>query len=132
MGAMTATEELRRMLDERGVEHTDAEDGHAQHTWWSDGDHEIGASNSGERLAVYNLTPEQAIAATLGAGTCHNASKVMDEHGQARFACSECGAWIDSRMLWNPEYRNGESPWVSGCRLNYCPNCGRRIEVDDG
>jgi predicted RNA-binding Zn-ribbon protein involved in translation (DUF1610 family) len=52
---------------------------------------------------------------------------VMDEHGQARFACSECGAWIDSRMLWNPEYRNGESPWVSGCKLNYCPNCGRRI-----
>lgn len=64
---------------------------------------------------------------TLGAGTCHNASKVMDEHGQARFACSECGAWIDSRMLWNPEYRNGESPWVSDCKLNFCPNCGRKV-----
>lgn len=69
-------------------------------------------------------------AATLGAGTCHNASKVMDEHGQARFACSECGAWIDSRMLWNPEYRNGESPWVNDCKLNYCPNCGKRV-VDE-
>ena len=73
------------------------------------------------------VTPEQAIAATLGAETCHNASKVMDEHGQARFACSECGAWIDSRMLWNPEYRNGESPWVNDCKLNFCPNCGRKV-----
>jgi hypothetical protein len=63
---MTATERIRAMLDERGVEHVDAEDGHTQHTWWSDGDHEICASNSGERLAVYNLTPEQAIEATLG------------------------------------------------------------------
>jgi len=68
--------------------------------------------------------------ATLERGTCHNASKIMDEHGQARFACSECGAWIDSRMLWNPEYRNGESPWVSDCKLNYCPNCGRKV-VDE-
>jgi hypothetical protein len=88
-------------------------------------------------------TPDDAIAriATLGAdakptqaessGTCNNASKVMDEHGQARFACSECGAWIDSHMLWNPEYPNGESPWVRDCKLNFCPNCGRRIvEVD--
>ena len=87
------------------------------------------------------VTPAQAIAATLGSsnctngertiGTCHNVSKVMDEHGQARFVCSECDAWIDSRMLWNPEYRDGESPWVSGCKLNYCPNCGRKV-VDDG
>ena len=75
-------------------------------------------------------TPERAVAATLGPGTCHNISKVMDEHGQARFVCSECGAWIDSRMLWNPEYRNGESPWVSGCKLNYCPNCGRKVSGD--
>lgn len=65
--------------------------------------------------------------AKLGRGTCYNISKVMDEHGQARFACSECGAWIDSRMLWNPEYRNGESPWVSDCKLNFCPNCGRKV-----
>lgn len=125
---MTATEVLRRMLDERGVEHYD---GTECTLWLRDG---VGYRASADELAngrmsLYMLceTPEQAIAATLGRSECHNASKVMDEHGQARFACSECGAWIDSRMLWNPEYRNGESPWVSGCRLNYCPNCGRRI-----
>lgn len=92
-------------------------------------------SNGKPRLAVKisGITdPEQAIAVALGAETCHNVSKVMDEYGQARFVCSECSAWIDLRMLWNPEYRNGESPWVRDCNLNFCPNCGRRIvEVDE-
>lgn len=118
---MTATDELRRMLDERGVEYTDAEDGHAQHTWWSDGDHEIGASSSGERLAVYNLTPQQAIEATLGRGTCRairfdnlNESNGM---GDAWEECSECGALL--AVITD----NQPTP-------NFCPNCGRKV-VDD-
>ena len=105
----------------------------------SDSMHEIGS-------AIITITPTvdwtgvarelRSIADTLSScncsnsertETCHNISKVMDEHGQARFVCSECCAWIDSRMLWNPEYRNGESPWVSGCKLNFCPNCGRKV-----
>lgn len=124
---MTATEELRRMLDERGVEW----EGGERSLRWRD---RYGVmmqafplANGELGMGVWSCTPEQAIAATLGQETCHNASKVMDEHGQARFACSECHAWIDSRMLWNPEYRNGESPWVNDCKLNFCPNCGRRI-----
>lgn len=108
---MTATDELRRMLDERGVEHTDAEDGHTQHTWWSDGDHEIGVSNSGERLAVYNLTPEQAIAATLGRGECREV--MIDRYFRG---CGECG------YRW--EYMYGIGKCV---RPNYCPNCGRQV-----
>lgn len=141
----SATDELRRMLDERGVPWKDY--GYENHTWWGEWHAENRPSVNGLFLKVEGVvTPEQAIAATLGnegagrsndgvaklgVGTCRNISKVMDEHGQARFACSECGAWIDSRMLWNPEYRNGESPWVSGCKLNFCPNCGARV-VDDG
>ena len=133
---MTATERLRELLDERGVEWWCGED--ERKTYWrsngltweyfndENGDAWLGFLGACES----DVTPEQAIAATLGRSECHDASKVMDEHGQARFVCSECGAWIDSRMLWNPEYRNGESPWVSGCKLNFCPNCGRRIEVD--
>lgn len=192
---MSATDELRRMLDERGViwgnVRNDGSESKYLTEWQFDGNQgravatewAVGSGLSME-IRRYHLTPEQAIAATLGhedtytredvesafvsgyslgslpvgsdprwdenrqtvdehmaelgwvrkdtlgAGTCHNASKVMDEHGQARFACSECGAWIDSRMLWNPEYRNGESPWVSDCKLNYCPNCGRKV-VDE-
>lgn len=71
---MSATDELRRLLDERGVE------------WWPMHDDEAGyrddrdteflvygckhvAHEWGCRLQVDMLTPEQAIAATLGANT---------------------------------------------------------------
>ena len=102
---MTATDELRRLLDERGVEYTDAEDAHTQHTWWSDGDHEIAACNSGERLAVYNLTPEQAVEATLGRGTCR---QIETEEGF--IVCSECGA-----------------PQPEDYTVYYCWCCGRKV-----
>lgn len=113
---MTATDDLRSLLDERGVEHVDAEDGHTQHTWWSDGDHEIAACNSGERLAVYDLTPEQAVEATLGGGTCRFKWSLA-RNGWADHTCSECG------------YRENTDIHVS-LGWHYCPNCGRRIEVD--
>jgi predicted RNA-binding Zn-ribbon protein involved in translation (DUF1610 family) len=128
----TATDRLRDLLDERGIEHVDDDDGHTRHTWWSDGDHEISACNSGEKLAGYNLIPEQIIAATVGTRTCRNISKVTDTRGRKiRFVCSECGAWIDSEFIWDYEYSSGGSPWVQDCKLNYCPNCGRRIEVSE-
>lgn len=141
---MTATDELRRLLDERGVEWLEATP--CKTKWRSPilGGPVAAREWNGEMVldtGYVNVTPEQAIAATLGVsdatptrqgvGTCHNVSKIVDKYGQARFACSECGAWIDSRMLWNPECRNGESPWVKDCKLNYCPNCGARVvEVD--
>lgn len=110
---MTAADELRRLLDERGVEHTDADDGHTQHTWWSDGDHEIAASNSGKRLAVYNLTPEQAIAATLGAGTCRIKPWEM-EQDTGFYDCMECECG----------YVSDVSDWA---KWHFCPTCGRRV-----
>jgi rubrerythrin len=55
------------------------------------------------------ITPEQAIAATLGAGTCHNVWDV-ELTGRLRFQCSECGA---VSLEITP---------------NYCPVCGRRVE----
>ena len=117
---VSATDELRRLLDERGVEHVDAEDGHTQHTWWSDGDHEIAASNSGERLAVYNLTPEQAIDATLGRGTCKLDFTAYTKGGVdfAGFRCDGCGFTqaVPSGDLW------GVTRFWS-----YCPNCGKRV-----
>lgn len=67
---MTATDELRRMLDERGIEHFDNND----KTLWGriDSDYyPYGATeNFGGSLNVhthaYDLTPAQAIAVTLG------------------------------------------------------------------
>ena len=128
---MTATEELRRMLDERAVE------------WWAEDDPEEPAyyfvtkwfANGCEQtyeeipairsrsLKAYCVAPEQAIAATLGdtdatgerhgvAGTCHDMYTDDDEW----FACSEC----------NAELRVHEPFGVIGS-IHYCPNCGRKV-----
>lgn len=65
---MSATDELRRLLDERGVAHSD----HYLSTTWRDGHgilHLAGEPMADGSLVVDMLTPEQAIAATLGSGT---------------------------------------------------------------
>lgn len=173
---MNATDELRALLDERGVEHYD---GTETTLWLKDGVGYRASADEGLngfiQLRLWCITPAQAVEATLGSedtytredmesqfvrgyslgclangegwnenecmleeemaelgwerrrGKCHNTSNVTDKYGQARFVCSACGAWLDSRMLWNPEYPNGESPFVKDCKLNYCPNCGARV-----
>lgn len=72
----TATERLRALLDERGVEWRGQEDVHTDFTFWC-GVHacETGPMPS---LAVYHLTPEQAIAATLGSCNCSNSERTSD------------------------------------------------------
>lgn len=69
---MTATDELRRLLDERGVEHYDG----TETTLWgyeptseNTGAYRIAADEIGGgrmQLRMFNVTPEQAIEATLG------------------------------------------------------------------
>ena len=110
---MTATDELRRMLDERGVEWS----GIGDHTvLWCRRDakyanYDAQASDWGDKLMLsWACTTEQAIEATLGRGTCHNTQSDFD------FMCSECGKCVD----------NGR---VLG--FNYCPRCGRRVVAGD-
>lgn len=65
---MSATEELRRLLDERGVRHEKAEDDTTIY-YDSDGNrytYNVNPESGWAQLFGYNLTPEQAIAATLG------------------------------------------------------------------
>ena len=120
---MTATEELRRLLDERGINHTDADDGHAQHTWWSDGDHEIVAYNNGLRLAVYNLTPQQAIDATLGRGECRLVEVSKD--------CDTASEYmLDRFFVFDDVYRcscGATFGHSAEDRPRFCPSCGRRV-----
>lgn len=130
---MTATEELRRMLNERGVEWHDTKIGkgfitvyeHDCITW-------IVTEHSSGRLSVKGcvkptqghydgMTPEQAIAATVGAGACEadetefipfvhadgDISKVNYIHVME---CTECGHTY--------EHVNGD--------YEYCPRCGRK------
>lgn len=77
------------------------------------------------KVSLFDITPEQAIAATLGScnctndctngertGTCHNVWDI-ELTGRLRFQCSECGA---VSLEITP---------------NFCPVCGRRVEVDE-
>lgn len=65
---MSATEELRRLLDERGVEWSDASDKNVSHTTWNDMKCWFIEFQDGWTAWGMSMhgTPEQAIAATLG------------------------------------------------------------------
>ena len=114
----TVTDRLRALLDERGVE-------------WKDGDaaYEIEWNTPDGRhcsamywkptftVLINGCTPEQAIAATLGSGTCH--MSFIDEYetasGEEEYLCecSECG------------YRR----WEHAHDLPlFCSKCGRKVK----
>lgn len=107
---MTATDELRRMLDERGVEWWESANllGCIFTRWHSPlfGDEVCAMENGEEGLVLFNhyMSPTQAIEATLGRGTC----KDVAIEGEW-FECSECGT---VKQLIHP---------------HYCPNCGRKV-----
>ena len=116
---MTATERLRELLDERGVEWAEYGYGYTEfctrtvvdgERYYIDVRHYTVQPNVVGSLIVTGLTPEQAIEATLGRGTCH-----ITDNGPwgYPYVCSACGASFD------PDVNNGE--------FNYCPNCGRKV-----
>ena len=112
---MSATEVLRRMLDERGVEYETyiEQPTGFEHVKWNFNEHGSADFNLefGEPwLTMYGVIsgPEQAIAATLGTGTCHNVWDV-ELTGRLRFQCSECGA---VSLEITPRF---------------CPVCGKKV-----
>lgn len=121
---MTATDELRRLLDERGVEWWQSANtlGCVFTRWHSPlfGDEVVAMENGKEGLVLFDhfMTPEQAIDATLGRGTCHSAN--VTEYAWDDFECSECG-WV----TWNFVMEHEGCGTVQQPR--YCPNCGRRV-----
>lgn len=106
------------MLDERGVEWRDSSDENVIHTTWSDMNCWFNEFPDGWTAwgMAKRGTPEQAIAATLGAGTCRM-ERIEDEkrilHGWME--CSECG----------PAY----PPAAEGIQdaVKFCPFCGRKV-----
>lgn len=114
---MSATDELRRMLDERGVKWRLVND---ECILWTGADGAAYTARDGFTFAgpdgtvtVYNMTPEQAVAATLGPGTCRDVSRT---HG--RWTCSECGRSMAVALTDEPP--------------KFCPNCGRRVVSGHG
>lgn len=115
---MSSTDELRRMLDERGVHWWAGED-ERKTLWESNGltweyfnDENSDAWLGFLGACEQDITPEQAIAATLGSGTCHvKLHPDLRAYPLVRFCegvCSECSE---------------ELP----VGYNFCPNCGRRV-----
>ena len=110
---MTATEELRRMLDERGVEHYD---GYDYTEWDVDGIRYLANDHlrlEGRMVLRRTCTPEQAIEATLGRGTCEPVDGYDDDGEEIGTCCSECG-----------------SPWPVYYVVRYCPVCGCKVVED--
>lgn len=112
---MESIEKLRKLLDERGVEwRSDSEN----ITFWKT-DADVAAASQGYDGMLWvsaRLTPEQAIAATLGAGTCKVIESEPDDQMwvyRHEFSC-DCG----QRNYFTA---SSEPP-------KYCPNCGRRVE----
>ena len=121
---MTATDELRRLLDERGIEYEPIDSVHSpnRRTLWGkvergkgilgmDAKYETIEFKKGMRLTISDCSPEQAVEATLGRGTCRECAGMEDV-----FECSACGMRYEG--------------WALKRWARYCPNCGRRIEVD--
>ena len=127
---MTATEELRRLLDERG-QHYRACDGVHPITVWHDGlfsyeytertlldgvkpyTGEVVDGTGRLEAVIHVCSPAQAIEATLGRGTCrniHESPKDTTFWPSPHFKCSECGA-----------------VHVSMDYVFYCPRCGREV-----
>ena len=111
---MSATDDLRRLLDERGVEYRASHSGDVIEI----GQYIIAFANPTETtvdVSLFRISPEQAIAATLGRRTCHKLPQrsdlVCEVHNgsfSASFGywtCSECGV----------ENFDG---------AKYCMNCG--------
>lgn len=122
---MTATKRLRELLDERGILYDTAYDV----TMWTGSDghgctaSEIFSRQNGKPTMKHLMirrvmTPEQAIAATLGAGTCRDKGNIE------RFICSECGCRLD---LQDDDWE--ATMWLDEAAMvpNYCPNCGKKV-----
>ena len=93
---MTATEELRRMLDERGVEHYD---GTEMTLWLKDGvGYRAGADeglNGFIHLHLWCTTPAQAVEATLGRGECR-IERDNSWSSDYEWHCTKCGEHVST------------------------------------
>ena len=95
IGTMSATDELRKLLDERGVEYEDSElidHGNRTTTYyteWGGNDEGDGANvyveyMDGTVLRMFDATPEQAIAATLRDSEAIEFCKRVEENARER------------------------------------------------
>lgn len=126
---MTATDELRKLLDERGIEHEDRSESYKDNwkptnwTRWRCADGKYATYHHCEqldlkRLVKYGCTPEQAIAATLGSGEC----KLRDCEGS--FSAVNRPVWLCDCGAFVTQYTDA----TTYHKPRFCPNCGRSVK----
>ena len=116
-GQMTATDELRSLLDERGVEWEQSPQGGWYTTEWTGRYGKCNAMEWKPTLTVMmpNLTPEQAIAATLGKQGYYTD---CDDEG-THITCGQCGEYIGTAEEIAATLGGGE-------RGTHAPHAGSR------
>lgn len=115
---MTATDELRALLDARGVKWDYGISGSDTTTFRASGIDLTFTPMRDGLVCSTVLKPAQAVEATLGRGTCHMTLR-DDMRGHAYqdvYECSECGEQVIRETYM------GESE-----RPKFCPNCGREV-----
>lgn len=129
---MTPTETLRAMLDERGVEWKApaSYDGSTKYDTIVDGYwfHEYNG-----KITVHGLTPEQAIAITLGhSSNCTNSERTNAACKPITYDNGYSTDHLDPGEyyeFWEPACACGNCGELIPMR-KFCPNCGCRLEVD--
>ena len=117
---MTATDELRRLLDERGVEHFG--DGYRHITTFNiHGATMASVTETSTGKLVLRATfetPAQAVEATLERGECKMRLRddIRGHAYQDTYECDTCG-W---QVIIETCMDESEPP-------SYCPNCGRKV-----
>ena len=135
---MSATDELRRLLDERGVEWWDDSSiyGTRRTVWTANGVTYVAAEVSGRLKVSGYLTPEQAIEDTLGRMDKVFAVGGIIAQAECRDVCSSASEFTCSACDFNCDLTS----WISlfdgddgrhrhhhHGTPNYCPNCGRKV-----
>lgn len=125
------TTELRAKLTERGVDWLDESNGYADVTtfiangakWTVISKSYLNPEHDWMTLRAERITPEQAIAATLGSGTCELTEVEKD--------CDTASEWmLDRFFVYDSVYECscGETfGHVARNRPSFCPNCGRKV-----
>lgn len=126
---MTATERLRALLDERGVEYETYHDvalTEVDAVFWQDHNGQpcsaIGnADDIPERMLSVQcvISPEQAVDATLGRGTCK-----IDYHFNEWY-CTGCGETVGTSDPSSELCIDGNAIEL----WSFCPSCGRKVEA---
>lgn len=105
---MSAIDELRRMLDERGADYRVSATGYSIEI----GPYTTAYANRSDTtldVSLRQVTPEQAIDATLGRRATTRCGKFRTKYGRSVPCCECCG------------YGIGDERW------HYCPSCGAKV-----